>query len=139
MRTNAQYEVVEAELQRQLDRLYGADHATVDAARRHLLVMAEQVEDELWRRRAIRRAEHLPKLLAGPAQATSEQYAEAQRLYAGTLGSTASAAERIPELERVLGRLAELSARAPLAESAAVGELSSSLHRLLQSLRQANG
>jgi hypothetical protein len=139
MQANAQYEMVEAELQRLLDRLYGADQATVDAARTHLLGMAERVEDELWRRRAIRRAEQLPTLLTGPAPATSAQYAEAQRLYAGALGSTAPAAERIPELERVLERLAELSAQAPLAESAAVGELSSSLHRLLQSLRQANG
>lgn len=138
MHSDAQYELVEAELQRLLDRLYGADPATVEAERRRLREMAEQVEDELWRRRAIARAEQLPKLLAGPPSGTSDAYAEAQRLYAEAIGSTAPAEDRIPALERIMGQIAELSERAPAAESGAVLHLNSSLRRLLTSLRQAN-
>jgi ABC-type branched-subunit amino acid transport system substrate-binding protein len=138
MTTNAQYEAVEAELQRQLDRLYGADATTVDAARRQLLSLAGQVDDELWRRRAIRRAEQLPKLLSGPSPATSTQYAEAQQLYAGMLASTAWGADRVAELQRAVGRLAELTETAPAMDGAAVKELSSSLVRLSQTLPPAD-
>ena len=139
MRTNAQFEAVEAELQRQLDRLYGADPAAVAAATDRLRELAAQVGDELWRQRAMQRAEQLPHLLAGPPETTGRAYHEAQRLYAEAVNSTAPAEERIAELERIMRRIAELSEKAPTAEAGAVLHLNSSLRRLHTSLRQTDG
>ena len=131
MRTDAQYEAVEAELQRQLDLLYGADSVTVDAERSRLRAMAEQVENAEWRRRAIARAEHLPRLLAGPPPGTSAPYLEAQRLYAEAVMSTASPSDRIPALQRTVERIGGLAAQAPPAEAGAVLMLNSTLVELI--------
>ena len=132
MHTDAQYEAVEAELQRQLDRLYDAAPATVDAERIRLRSMAEQVENADWRRRAIARAERLPSLLAGPKPGTSAPYLQAQRLYAEAVMSTASLQDRITELERTMTRIGELAGEAPPAEAGAVLLLNSTLAALIR-------
>ncbi|WP_433162385.1 hypothetical protein [Kribbella sp. CA-247076] len=136
MQGNAQYEQIEAELQRLLDRLYGADPATVERERHRLRALAGQVQDEKWRRRAIRRADQLPSLLSGPPPATSSAYAEAQRLYAEAVNSTAAPDDRADELVQVMARITDLAARAPVPEAGAIRQLNSSLFRLLTSLRQ---
>jgi hypothetical protein len=137
MSDHVDYDTVERELQRQITGLYGADAATVQAESDRLRSLAERIEDDLWRQRAIRRAEQLPSLVAGPVAGTSEQYREAEQLLGQGMTSRegVSAADRIIELERITQRIAELSTRAPYTEAGAILRMNSALARLIEDLR----
>ncbi|TWD79469.1 hypothetical protein FB561_0528 [Kribbella amoyensis] len=128
------YETVEAELQRLIDRLYQADETTVrtEAARLHAL--ADQVEDEAGRERAHRRANQLPRLLAGPRVATSEQFRQAQQLLDQALNSTGTPQQRLAEVEASMDRIGQLADDAPGAEAGAIRRMTSTLLRLADHL-----
>lgn len=131
------YETVEAELQRLSDALYGAEPATVQAESDRLRRMAEQVQDERGRERAIFRAGQLPSLVAGPAAATSEQYRQAQLLLDRAIGGEGPAQARITEIEQIIRQIGELADQAPPGESGAIRRSTSTLLRLRDHLRQA--
>jgi hypothetical protein len=132
------FETVEAELQRQINGLRGADTATIQAESARLRRLAEQIDDQLWRRRAIQRAEQLPSLVAGPTGGSSEQYREAEQLLGRGLSTRegVSTQDRIAELESITAQIARLSAQAPYTEAGAILRMNSALARLIADLRQ---
>ena len=121
------FEDVERELQRQVSGLYGADPATIRIASDRLRRMAERVEDELWRKRAIQRAEQLPSLVAGPRGGSSPQYQEAERLLGLAISTTGTS---LAELDAIAERIAQLSEQAPDTEAMAILRMNSTLARL---------
>jgi hypothetical protein len=130
------YDQVEAELRRLADDLYGAGPATVAAETARLRGLAEQIPDDLWRRRAIVRAEQLPALVAGPVGGSSEQFRQAERLVGEAIGGQGPAGRRIADVERIIQQIGELAAQAPAAESTAILRMNSPLARLIEHLRQ---
>ena len=89
--------------------------------------MAERVEDELWRKRAIQRAEQLPSLVAGPRGGSSPQYQEAERLLGLAISTTGTS---LAELDAIAERIAQLSEQAPDTEAMAILRMNSTLARL---------
>jgi hypothetical protein len=132
----AGYDAVEAELQRLADTLYGAEPATVQAETARLLGLAEQIPDDLWRRRALVRAEQLPSLVAGPVSGSSPEFQQAEQLVGQAIGGQGTAEERIAEVERVIQQIGELAGQAPAAESIAILRMNTPLARLAAHLRQ---
>ena len=131
------YETVEAELQRLIDALYGAGPAVIQAETDRLRALAEQIQDDRGRERALFRAGRLPELISGAPAPTSPQYAEAERLFGQGLGSRLPAADQIAELQAIRVRIGELAAEAPAAESSAIRRLSSSLGTAIEELRRS--
>lgn len=129
------HETVEAELRRLLADLKGAAPEVIEAETARLLAMAEQVQDERGRERARFRAGSLPRLLAGPATATSEQFRQAQILFARAIDGDGPADARIPQLEQTVERIGELADQAPVREAGAIRRLTSPLVRLIDNLR----
>jgi predicted RNase H-like nuclease len=132
-----QYETVEAELQRLIDNLYGAAPAVVRAETDRLRALAEQVQDERGRERALFRAAQLPRLVAGPLTGTSPQYEQAQFLLGRALAGTGPAETRIPEIERIINQIGDLANQAPSREAGAIRRTTSTLLRLIDELRAA--
>jgi hypothetical protein len=128
-------ETVEAELRRLLADLKGAAPEVIEAETARLLAMAEQVQDVRGRERARFRAGSLPRLLAGPATATSEQFRQAQILFARAIDGDGPADARIPHLEQTVERIGELADQAPVREAGAIRRLTSPLVRLIDNLR----
>ena len=131
------YADVEAELQRWLDRLYGADAEAIAAAQDRLRALAEQIEDETERQRAHRRIEALPKLLAGPRALASPEFVAAHRLFAAAIQLEGPVQARIVEVEQAVRAIGELAGQVQGSESMAILALNSPLARLLEQLRQA--
>jgi hypothetical protein len=130
-----EYQTVETELQRLLDDLNGAAPEVIEAETKRLQAMAEQVQDERGRERARFRAASLPRLLAGPPQATSSQFHQAQVLFAQAINSEEPAEIRIPQIQRVIQDIGALAAQAPPHEAGAIRRLSSPLSRLRDHLK----
>ncbi|MEV8374500.1 hypothetical protein AB0P21_17305 [Kribbella sp. NPDC056861] len=128
------YEAVEAELQRLLDNLKGASPEVIEAESARLRAMADQVEDERGRENAQGRAAELQRLLAGPPKATSEQFHQAQILFARAINSEDPAQVRIPQIERTIQEIGALAAQAPHREAGAIRRLNSPLSRLITHL-----
>ena len=133
------HETVEAELQRLLADLKGAAPEVVEAETERLLAMADQVQDERGRERARFRAGSLPRLLAGPGKATSEQFRKAQILFARAIDGDGPAQARIPELEQAIEQIGELAEQAPVREAGAIRRLTSPLVRLIDHLQTSTG
>jgi hypothetical protein len=131
-----EYDLIEAELQRLADTLYGAEPAAIQAESDRLRQLAEQIDDELWRRRAVVRATQLPSLVAGPAGGSSDQFRYAEQLAGQALNVQGTAEERIAEVERIMQQIGELSEQAPRQESTAILRLNTPLARLVEHLRQ---
>jgi hypothetical protein len=133
------HETVEAELQRLLDDLRGADAATLEAETARLRAMAEQVQDAPGRERALSRAAELPRLLAGPGAPSSPQFARAQALFGAVINDEQPADVRIPQLERTIEQIGELASQAPVREAGAILRLNSPLVRLIEHLQSSTG
>jgi hypothetical protein len=127
-------ETVEAELRRLIDDLHDADPARIQAETERLRALAEQIPDERGRERALFRAGSLPRLIAGPARATSEQFHEAQVLLARALAGTGSAQSRIAEIEQIIDQIGALANQAPPGEAGAIRRTTAPLLRLLDNL-----
>lgn len=134
-----EYETVEAELQRLLADLKGAAPEVVEAEGERLRAMAEQVQDERGRERARFRAGSLPRLLAGPAKASSEQFRQAQILFARAIDGDGPADARIPQLEQAIEQIGDLADQAPVREAGAIRRLTSPLVRLIDHLQSSAG
>jgi hypothetical protein len=132
------YQTVEAEVQRLLDDLRGAAPDVVRAAAERLRELAEQVEDDRGRERALFRAGQLPKLLEGPSVPSSPQYRQAEALFGAAIGSAEPAEARIPQLEQTIQQISTLASQAPPGEAGAIRRLTSPLLRLLRHLRTAS-
>jgi hypothetical protein len=137
--TPVTHETVEAELQRLLSDLKGASPEVVEAETRRLLALADQVQDGRGRERARFRAGSLPRLLAGPAKASSEQFHQAQILFAQAINGDGPAHARIPQLEQVIEQIGELAEQAPVREAGAIRRLNSPLVRLIDHLESSAG
>ncbi|GAA0952830.1 hypothetical protein GCM10009554_56340 [Kribbella koreensis] len=135
----ADYETFQAEMRRLLSDLKGAAPEVVEAETARLQAMAEQVQDERGRERARFRAAELPRLLAGPAPATSEQFRQAQILFAEAIDGDGPAQTRIAEIERAIEQIGLLSTQAPRREAGAIRRMSSPLIRLVDHLRSTAG
>jgi hypothetical protein len=137
--TPVTHETFQAELHRLLADLKGATPELVEAETERLQAMAEQIQDERGRERARFRAAELPRLLAGPPPATSEQFRQAQLLFAQAINGDGPAQTRIPEIERVIEQIGVLSTQAPHREAGAIRRLSSPLIRLIDHLGSSAG
>lgn len=129
------HETVEAELQRLVDDLRGATPEVVAAETARLRALAEQVQDEAGRERAISRAAELPRLLAGPPVPSSPEFGQAQLLFQQVISDQGPASARIPSVEQAMARIGELAGQAPVREAFAIRRLLSPLGRLLDHLR----
>jgi hypothetical protein len=128
------YEQLDAQLRELLFSLPGSDAVTIAAESARLRAQAEQIDDEVWRERAISRADRLPQLVAAPQGGSSPEFREAERLIAQGLSAQGSAQERIAEAERLSRQIGELARRAPARESTAILRMNGSLHRLISRL-----
>jgi hypothetical protein len=131
------YETVEAELSRLLADLKGAAPEVVEAETRRLQTMAEQVQDERGRERARFRAGSLPRLLAGPPKATSQQFEQAQLLFAQAINSEDPPPLRIRQIQRTIKEIGALATQAPHREAGAIRRMNSPLSRLLTHLESS--
>jgi hypothetical protein len=127
-------ETIEAELRRLLDDLRGAPPEVVQAETERLRALAQQIQDERDRERALFRAGSLPRLLAGPAVPTSEQFHAAQVLLGRALAGTGSARSRIAEIEQIIDQIGALANEAPPGEAGAIRRTTAPLLRLLDNL-----
>jgi hypothetical protein len=128
-------ETIEAELRRLLDDLRGAPPEVVQAETERLRALAQQIQDERDRERALFRAGQLPRLLAGPAVPTSEQFRRAEALFAQAVASEEPPQDRIPQIERIIEQIGVLAGQAPVREAGAIRRLTSPLSRLVDNLR----
>jgi hypothetical protein len=128
-------ETVEAELRRLLDDLHGAPPAVVQAETERLRALAQQIQDQRDRERALFRAGQLPRLLAGPAVPASEQFRRAEALFAEAVESEEPPQDRIPQIERIIEQIGILAGQAPVREAGAIRRLTSPLSRLVDNLR----
>ena len=133
------YETFQAEMRRLLSDLKGATPDVVQAEGERLRNLAEQVRDERGRERARFRAGQLPSLLAGPAKASSEQFQQAQVLFARAINGNGPAETRIPQLERTIEQIGALADQAPVREAGAIRRLNSPLVRLIDHLQSSAG
>ncbi|MFC5266395.1 hypothetical protein ACFPJ1_30140 [Kribbella qitaiheensis] len=133
------YETFQAEMRRLLSDLKGTTPDVVRAEGERLRNLAEQVQDERGRERARFRAGQLPRLLAGPAKASSEQFRQAQVLFARAINDDGPAGTRIPQLERTIEQIGALADEAPVREAGAIRRLNSPLVRLIDHLQSSPG
>lgn len=133
------YETFQAEMRRLLSDLKGATPDVVQAEGERLRNLAELVQDERGRERARFRAGQLPRLLAGPAKASSEQFQQAQVLFARAINDNGPAVTRIPQLERTIEQIGALADQAPVREAGAIRRLNSPLVRLIDHLQSSAG
>lgn len=133
------YETFQAEMRRLLSDLKGATPDVVRAEGERLCNLAELVRDERGRERARFRAGQLPRLLAGPAKASSEQFQQAQVLFARAINDDGPAGTRIPQLERTIEQIGALADEAPVREAGAIRRLNSPLVRLIDHLQSSPG
>ncbi|WP_328329350.1 hypothetical protein OHA70_05835 [Kribbella sp. NBC_00382] len=135
----AGHEAFQAEMRRLLADLKGAAPEVIEAETRRLQAMAEQIQDVRGRERARFRAGSLPRLLAGPPPAASEQFRQAQILFARAIDGDGPAHARIPRLEQAIDQIGELAAQAPAREAGAIRRLTSPLIRLIDQLESSAG
>jgi hypothetical protein len=129
------HETVEAELQRLVDDLRGAGPEVVAAETARLRALAERVQDEAGRERALSRAAELPRLVAGPRVPSSPEFGQAEQLLQQAINDQRPASVRIPAVEQAMARIGELATQAPAREAFAIRRLLSPLARLLDHLR----
>ncbi|MEU4607709.1 hypothetical protein AB0F43_32380 [Kribbella sp. NPDC023972] len=133
------FHAVDAEVRQLALRLSGADQVTVAVQSARLRHQAEQIQDALWRRRAIARVEGLPAMAAGPRGGTSPEFRVAERLVARGISLQGRAPERLSELRRLSDEIAVLAGHAPVREASAVRRMNNTLNRLIAELEAADG
>lgn len=134
MNGEAAFERVDAEVRDLALRLNGADPAVVAAESTRLRGLAEQIDDDLWRGRAISRAERLPALAGGPHGGSSPEFRSAEALVARGMSLPAAAADRLAELRSLSEQVAVLARQAPAQESGAILRMNNTLLRLISQL-----
>ncbi|ONI68745.1 hypothetical protein BWI15_37875 [Kribbella sp. ALI-6-A] len=132
------YATFQAEMHRLLANLDGAAPELIEAETSRLQAMAEQIPDERDREHALFRAGSLPRLVAGPPPATSEQFDQAQVLFAQAINSEEPAQTRIPQIEQAIREIGALAAQAPRIEAGAIRRLNSTLSRLKYHLESSS-
>jgi len=130
------YDDVDAQVMDLADELQDADEATVAAEVARLTALAEQIEDESARRRAVIRAEKLPELIRGPQMPGSPEYRQASTLLAQVLNDQGPAADQIAHAERVQAEIGTLAQAAPPRESRTILRMNSTLQRLIERRRR---
>lgn len=138
MNGEADFERVDAEVRDLALRLNGADPAVVAAESARLRGLAEQIEDDLWRRRAISRAERLPVLAGGPQGGSSAEFRSAEALVARGMSLQTPAPQRLAELRRLSEQVAVLARQAPARESGAILRMNNTLNRLISRLEASD-
>lgn len=132
------YDTIDAEVRQLIYELLDADDEVIASHQARLRVMAEQIPDDLWRRRALQRVGTLPALIR-PNLGTSPQYSEAVTIVGRAHGLQGPADERLAELRRTKSRVAELARQAPRDEYMTIMRMNSSLKRLIQRLESSDG
>lgn len=127
------YETIRAEVVELSYRLWDADDETIAEHQARLQALAEQIPDELWRRRALQRVRKLPQLVR-PRLGSSPQYSQAVTLVGRAHGLEGPVEARIAELDRTMTQVAELARQAPRSEYMAILRMNSSLKRLIAHL-----
>lgn len=138
MSGEADFERVDAEVRDLALRLNGADPAVLAAESARLRGLAEQIEDDLWRGRAISRAERLPVLAGGPQGGSSAEFRSAETLVAQGMSLQTPVPERLSELRRLSEQVAALAQQAPPRESGAILRMNNTLLRLISGLETAD-
>jgi hypothetical protein len=129
------FETVDTQVRALSDSLRGADQATIAAEVERLKGLAALIPDDLWRARAMARAERLPELITGPAPGTSEQFERAVQLQGEAASAQGSTEERIAVAESAIRAIAELAEQAPAREAGTILRMNSSLARLIEELQ----
>lgn len=129
------YETVDTQVRELSDSLRGADRETIAAEVDRLKNLAALIPDDLWRARALARAERLPELITGPSAGTSEQFERAVQLQGEAANAQGSPQERIAAAESAIRAITELADQAPAQESGTILRMNSSLARLIEELR----
>jgi hypothetical protein len=129
------YETVDTQVRELSDSLRGADRETIAAEVDRLKNLAALIPDDLWRARALARAERLPELISGPSAGTSEQFERAVQLQGEAANAQGSPQERIAAAESAIRAITELADQAPAQESGTILRMNSSLARLIEELR----
>lgn len=132
------YDAIHDEIIELRYRLWDADEETIAAHQTRLRAMAEQIPDDLWRRRALQRIGTLPELIR-PNLGTSPQYSEAVTIVSRAHGFEGPVEERLAELKRTKTRVAELARQAPRDEYMTIMRMNSSLKRLIQRIEASDG
>lgn len=109
-----------------------ADPETVVAEMARLRGLALQIEDPVWRQRALRQVELLPAKIAGPAADGSPRFREAEALVARAYGLTGPLPERLAELDRIAGLVDRAATAAPSADATAIRLMATTLGNLAQ-------
>lgn len=130
------YQTVDTQVRALSDSLRGADQATIAAEVDRLKNLAALIPDDLWRARALARAERLPEMVTGPPAGTSEQFERAVQLQGQAASAQGSTQERIAVAEAAIRAIAELADQAPAREAGTILRMNSSLARLIEELRQ---
>jgi hypothetical protein len=130
------YDDVDAQVLDLADELQDADEATIAGEVARLTALAEQIEDESSRRRAVIRAQKLPELIRGPRPGSSPQYRQASTLLAQVLNNHGPAADQIAHAERVQAEIGALARQAPPRESRTILRMNSTLQRLVERRRR---
>jgi hypothetical protein len=128
------FERVDAEVRQAALNLTGADPAVIAAESDRLRALAEQIDDEVWRRRAVSRAERLPRLAAGPRGGSSPEFRAAEQLVAQGMSLQTPVPERLAELRRLSEQVGVLANQAPALESGPILRMNNTLNRLISLL-----
>ncbi|MFC0627717.1 hypothetical protein [Kribbella deserti] len=129
------FETVDTQVRALSESLHGADEATIAAEVDRLKNLAALIPDDLWRARALARAERLPELITGPTAGTSEQFERAVQLQGEAMSAQGSPQERMAVAEAAIRAIAELADQAPAREAGTILRMNSSLARLIEDLR----
>jgi hypothetical protein len=132
------YEIIDAEVVHLIYELQTADDETIASHQARLRAMAEQIPDDLWRRRALQRVGTLPELIR-PRLGTSPQYSQAVTLVGRAHGLEGPVDERIAEVKRTKRLVAELARQAPRHEYMTIMRMNSSLVRMIERLESRVG
>lgn len=130
------YDDVDAQVLDLADELQDADEATVAAEVARLTALAEQIEDESSRRRAVIRAEKLPELIRGPQPGTSSEYWRAAALVTQVVNDEGTSTEQITHAERAITEIGALARQAPRHEFRTILRMNSTLKRLIERRRR---
>jgi hypothetical protein len=134
MADDVTYEKVREELDDAVWRLRSADRTRVATEVERLRRLAEQIEDPLWRQRALHQVQKFPEPGTAPSATGSEQLRQAQSLSSKAFRLEGSAEQRIAELQRLRTEIGDLSGQAPPHERLTILRLNSAITRMIAEL-----
>lgn len=108
------------------------DPAMIVAEMARLRALALQIEDPVWRGRALRQVELLPSKVNGPSVDGSRQFREAEALVARAYELAGPLPERLAELDRIAELVARAATAAPPADATAIRLMATTLSNLAQ-------